>query len=452
MSLLFEKGVWERIRNEDALRQLLQNFWEQPFYTDSEGEITEEQKSYKVQQFLNFRNDSIQANNYVGFIQNDDDIIEIYPKVFKNAVNASENKNLMLRHIFYWFSYCRKWKFPFSKASLDVHDIDDFPELIINLISNHFLETVSKQPHSMYQEVEESLQTPRGAIDFNKYLNGNFIHGNFQNIDCTHEPFVFDNKVNRLIKYCTRLLLSTTNLYENQRILQEIIFVLDEVEDVSFTGRDIENIAFNSIYEDYVLLVHNCKLVLNRQLYSNTSFDLSQWCLLFPMEYIFEDFLAGYLEDRFHDEWYITYQKSDMYLATNEIPKNVFQMKHDIFISCKSDPELKIIVDTKYKIRGNDYKKDDKKGVEQEDLYQVVSYALRRGCSNVLLVYPNISENLNTTDYFEIESGFDGNDRINVHAMEIPFWSFSQFDKLDDMMGMVMTEKLNNIKINYYAE
>jgi 5-methylcytosine-specific restriction enzyme subunit McrC len=446
MISLFEYDEWKSIKSKDALLPMLQDIWKQRLFVDSEAERSEEENDKRFQPFLNFDGNEIRANNFVGFIQNDEEVIEIYPKVFRNTENAIEKKELMLQHIFYWFSYCRKWRFPFNQASLDTTDIIEFPELIINLIANQFLETVSKQPLTMYQQVEEALQTPRGSINFKRYINNSFSHGNFQNIDCDYEPFLFDNKVNRIIKYCSRLLLNQTKFYENQRMLQEVLFILDEVDDLPCTIHDIERTTFNSFFEDYSKLMDSCKLILSQQLYSNNTYDLSQWCLLFPMEYIYEDFFAGFLEDKFQKQWKVEYQKSEMFLATNEDKKNVFNMQHDIFLTLKENPTLKIIVDTKYKLRDSSFKSDLKKGIAQNDLYQMVSYAFKRGCTDILLVYPNLSDNINPPDKFEISSGFPLNEKINVTAIEIPFWSLTNFDNLNTEMEKVITENLNEIK------
>ena len=145
MSLLFEYDKWKTISNKDDLKQMLQDIWKQRLFVDSEAIENEEQKNSRYQPFLNFDGNQIRANNYVGFIQNGEEIIEIYPKVFRHLPNIEDKKELMLRHIFYWFGYCRKWRFPFNQASLDTIDIEEFPELIINLIANQFLETVSNQ-------------------------------------------------------------------------------------------------------------------------------------------------------------------------------------------------------------------------------------------------------------------------------------------------------------------
>lgn len=202
MPLLFEYGKWESIRNKNALQQMLRDIWGQRLFVDITAELTEAEKDTRYQPFLQFSDNEIKANNFVGFIQNDDEVIELYPKVFREHYpNPTEKEKCeMLRHIFFWFSYCRKWNFPFNQASLDTISIDEFPELIINLIASQFLKTIANQPLTMYQEVEEALVTPRGSINFKRYISRSLSHGNFQDIECDYEPFLFDNKVNRIIK------------------------------------------------------------------------------------------------------------------------------------------------------------------------------------------------------------------------------------------------------------
>jgi 5-methylcytosine-specific restriction enzyme subunit McrC len=444
MALLFEYGKWESINNKNALLQILKDIWKQSIFIESEKEISEEEIDNRYQPFLKFDENQIRANNYVGFIQNGEDVIEIFPKVFRQHLpNPTESeRGLMMRHIFYWFSYCRKWKFPFNQASLGNLDIYEFPELIINLIANQFLETISKQPLTMYQNMEEALITPRGSISFKRYIGRSLSYGNFQNIECDYEPFLFDNKVNRVIKYCTRLLLKQTKFSENLRMLHEVVFILDEVEDLHCSVHDIDKISLNSFFEDYRHVLDSCNLILSQQLYSSNTYDLSQWCLLFPMEYIFEDFLAGFLQQYFSKDWKIEYQKSDEYLSNT--PK-VFNIQHDIFLTSRHGSNRKVIIDTKYKLRQENFKTDPKKGVEQTDLYQMVTYAFKRGCTDILLVYPNISEHLNNADTFKIVSGFDGAEEITVTAMEIPFSSTTNFHNLDSLLFEAIQAQLENI-------
>jgi 5-methylcytosine-specific restriction enzyme subunit McrC len=286
------------------------------------------------------------------------------------------------------------------------------------------------------------------SINFNRYIINSVCYGNFHKIECDYGPFLFDNKVNRAIKYCSRLLLGQTKIDENVRILQEIIFILDDVEDMPCYDYEINNIPVNPFFENYRQILDSCILILNQQLYSNDVYDLSQWCLLFPMEYIFEDFIAGYLEDKLSDEWNVEYQKSDKYLSNKPL---AFKMQHDIFLTNKQD-RRKIIIDTKYKLRPKNFKSNSKKGIVQSDIYQMVSYAFRRGCKDVILVYPNINDSsLNDPDVFEINSGFEGResvDTINVTAIEIPFWSLKNFENIENKLNVRIKEVLNKIPCN----
>lgn len=443
MPVLFEYGDWQRTINASDLKEFLREIWSQRMYAarseEPEVELSEGAEDTRYQPFLSFDNNQIRANNFVGFIQNGDELIEIYPKVFRNVPNASESKSLMLKHIFFWLDHCRKWNFPFTKANLDTTEIDKLPELLINLIAKQFLETVSSQPLMIYQPVEEALSTPRGSINFKRYISNGFATGNQHVIDCDHEPFLFDNKVNQIIKYCSRLLIGRSRHSENIDILQNVLFVLDDVEDVVCTTANIDGVSLNRFFTEYQLVMDTCRLILNQQIYSSSSFDLSQWCLLFPMEYIFEDFVAGFLESRFNSDWKVEYQKSNEYLS-NE-PK-VFMMQHDIFLTSRLEPSRKIIVDTKYKLRSSKFKSDTKRGVAQSDLYQMVSYALKRGCTELILLYPNINEEVHDEDLFKIVSGFEGRETITVRAIEIPFWSFDDFHGLESRLRATLERAL----------
>src|SRR5690606_11135474 len=167
-------------------------------------------------------------------------------------------------------------------------------------------------------------------------------------------------------------------------------------------------------YQEYQTTIGLCRMVLEQHAYNHHYEDTKHWSLLLPMGYVFEDFIAGFLERHFSTCWDVKYQKSDMYLTDEKI----FQMQHDIFLVSRKDPSIKIIVDTKYKLRGK-FKEDKKKGIGQSHLYQMSSYAFRRCCSNVLLLYPNKSDKINVLDLFHI-SNADQSHTFKIAAVDIP--------------------------------
>jgi len=436
----FEFGLIGKV-NRSLLEPYLKEVWQQRL--EKEIEIGADEKEYSVSQaIISFDGDIAWAKNYIGFIQTTEEQIEIYPKVFRDYQINDQNKKLFISHFFFWFNHCRKWKFPFTKNNLNLDSTCDLPELIINVMASRMREVISEFPISLYEEVEESLIMPKGRIDFNRYISNGLTNGNHQILECDTEPLIFDNKLNRTIKYVTRLLSKKARFIETKQILNDILFILDEVEDTPSNSAILNNIKVNAHYTEYLDVIDICRSVLDLLLYDHQYYEQKNWCLLLPMEYIFEDFIAGYFELYFSKDWIVEYQKSDKFLTD----ESVFKMQHDIVLTHRNHSSLKIIIDTKYKIRNNESREDKKRGVMQSDLYQVTSYAFRRGCKAVLLLYPNYTEVLQHDSHFTISSGFNENDKIYVTAAEVPFWSINNFDTISHSLY----EKLNKL-LNHFS-
>jgi 5-methylcytosine-specific restriction enzyme subunit McrC len=441
----FEYGDWFSIdKNRKTLQGYLEDIWQENNPIDEEivPIIEDALAAKRYQGFLSFDGNCARAKNYIGFIQSDNFHVEIYPKVFIGQVADQNNTKLFLKHIFYWFDYCRKWKFPFTNTNLEAYDCNNLPELIINLIANQILTIITDNPLMLYEELQESLTVPRGRINFTRYTTNGLSNGNHHVLECDDEHQLYDNQLNRIIKYVTRQLKHKAKFSETHHKLDEILFILDEVSDEHCNSSSLTKVKLNRFFEEYNTVVNICRLILDQQIYSNNYYEQSHWSLLFPMEYVFEDFVAGFIQKELSDQWIVEYQKSDMYLTDQ--PNEAFKMKHDILLISKDNPELKVIVDAKYKLRFEEDQKDSKKGIAQSDMYQMTSYALRRACKYVLLLYPNKAESLKENVEYVITSGFDRNHAINIIAAEIPFWSISDFSGLASALRTVLLSALHH--------
>lgn len=390
------------------------------------------------QNFLSFDGNIACAKNFCGFIHTPDIQIDIWPKVFGQLEASHENKSIYIQHILYWLSYCTKWKFPFLKNNLNSIEISDFPEIIINLMASEILKGISEQPIALYEDVQKSLQSPKGRINFKRYLSKGYVTGNHHILECDYAPFQFDNSLNRIIKYVTRILEKRARHEDTLNKLAEILFILDEVSDIPCNVHDLNKIRLNLHYSDYEPIIETCRIVLNQLFYTSGAYEQPHWCLLFPMELIFEDFIAGFIRKNFND-WNVEYQKANKYLTENP---SAFQMQHDIYLT---KGNTQIIIDTKYKIREQNEIASAKKGVAQSDMYQMLSYAYRRGCSNVLMLYPNTGDKI-FTHTFSIKSGFHSFDEeIRVTVADVPIWSMTNFSKkeLDANLYSVIKEILH---------
>lgn len=435
-SPLFEYSEWADITDRKGLEGYLCSMWQEYKQLWPKKSYDFGNASSKVYQpFLTFDGNLAKANNFVGFIHHEKTTLEIYPKLFKNLNPI--NKDLMHRHLFYWLSYCRKMRFPFNQSFLDNFEIDEFPELIVYLIARQINEAVTQQPYSSYEEIQEALATPRGRINFNRYA-ARLSYGGYHVIDCDHEPFVFDNRVNRIIKYCSRLLLTKTRLPETQKILNETIFVLDEVEDQVCSAQQLNSIRITALFQNYEEVIHCCRMILENQIYSHAEYEMRNWSLLFPMEYIFEDFVAGFIQTHFNKEFIVEPKKCELYL--HEDP-DTFNIEHDILLT-KRDTGEQIIIDMKYKPRWGNVSADVKKGVSQEDMYQMISYAYKRGVNKVIIIYPNTSEKLPEDYVFNVKS-LASEKSIDIKVIDVPFWSSISQSEVDQSLKQKLEGSLH---------
>ena len=198
---------------------------------------------------------------------------------------------------------------------------------------------------------------------------------------------------------------------ENKKYLREILFILDEVSDEPATAQQCAGIQFNPMFAAFETVRDYCLLFLSNSISFDYKKDLKLFAFLLPMEYVFEDFIYGFI-DKEIPEIKAKAQKSNTYLDS----QNTFQLRPDLYLQTSKGA---IIADTKYKIVYTD-DKDPKKGISQNDLYQMLAYAVRFKIQHILLFYPNTLSNYqHSITNFEIEDNFAGQN-IHIHAYQLP--------------------------------
>jgi 5-methylcytosine-specific restriction enzyme subunit McrC len=218
--------------------------------------------------------------------------------------------------------------------------------------------------------------------------------------------------------------------------LDDLLFILDEVDDCSYTVGQLSQIKIPNLFTAYEEVLQSCRMILENQIYSNSQNEMKNWSLFFPMELIFEDFITGFIQAKFSDIFKIEPQKSNLYL--HQSPQT-FNIQHDILLTHKSSGE-KIILDTKYKLRWGLSPTDNKTGVNQNDLYQMISYSYRRGTEKVILLYPNATDTLADDFTFKIENGIT-NGEIKIKVVDVPFWSSKDITSIE----ISLFTKLKNV-------
>ncbi|AWV96722.1 McrC family protein [Arcticibacterium luteifluviistationis] len=397
----------------DGLEGFLDEIWnnrEKSSYYSGEGS-----SKIESQRFLQFihKSNELKSNKYVGVIHYEGNKINLLPKIFFDSEReySVTEVNQVQNHILWWLSYCRKIKFPNYQASLDSAK-SDFFEVLIYLFSKYTRELLSSSIYQQYEEVNKELSFIKGRLNTNDYINENLGTGRWHKLNCTYDAFVFDNEFNRIIKYVTTLLFNVTSSQENKKNLREILFILDEVSDERATVEQCSRISFNPMFDEFETVRDYCQLFLTNCVSFDYKNDLKLFAFLLPMEYVFEDFIFGFI-DKELEKVTAKAQRSDTHLDEGK----TFKLKPDLWLKTE---HKSLIADTKYKIVYSD-ESDPKKGISQNDLYQMLAYAVRFKVDEIILFYPNtIKESQEDETELTIKDALADGKEISIKAFQLP--------------------------------
>ena len=397
----------------EGLEGFLDEIWnsreKNSFYSKNGNDKIESQR------FLQFihKSNELKSNKYVGVIHYEGNKINLLPKIFFDSEREYQTNevNQIQNHILWWLSYCRKIKFPNYQASLGSAK-SDFFEVLIYLFSKYTRELLNSSIYQQYEEVNRELSFIKGRLNTNEYINENLSKGKWHKLNCTYDAFVFDNEFNRIIKYVTTLLFNVTSSQDSKKNLREILFILDEVSDARATGEQCSIISFNPMFGEFETVRDYCQLFLTNCISFDYKNDLKLFAFLLPMEYVFEDFIFGFI-DKELEKVTAKAQRSDTYLDEGK----AFNLKPDLWL--KTDHKS-LIADTKYKIVYSD-ERDPKKGISQNDLYQMLAYAVRFEVDEIILFYPNtIKQSQEEETELTIKDAFADGKEISIRAFQLP--------------------------------
>ena len=253
----------------------------------------------ETQRFIQFiqKSGEIKSNKYVGVIQYNGVKINLLPKIFYDDSKEYTSTQItqIHNHILWWLSYCRKIKFPNYQTTLGSAK-NDFFEVLIYLFSKYTRTLLSSSIYQQFEGIERELSFIKGRINTTEYINRNLCTGQWHKINCSFDAFELDNEFNRIIKFVTTLLFNASTNQDNKKNLREILFILDEVSDVRVTAEQCSAIKFNPMFGEYETVRDYCQLFLSNSISFDYKNNLKLFAFLLPMEYVFEDFIFGFIE------------------------------------------------------------------------------------------------------------------------------------------------------------
>ena len=449
-----------------ALNEHLQQLWDNRPRTPSFWRAPDDDSS-TAQRFLRFHGEdgTVSARNYVGQIYFEDHMLHLLPKVFypgEDLPDATPEDDPRLQamhaHLFWWLSYAHKLRFPRSLATFSALPTN-LLEVLILLFAQYTHELLSRTHYQHYQEVSEDLGTLRGHLNFGAYATY-YATGRGHRLPCTFDSFQPDNRFNRILKYVTYQLLNHTKQTHTQQLLQEIHFQLDEVADQSATLTDCDQVQLSPLFDDFRVVLDYCRLFLadSGPLAAHVE-EVRVFAILLPTEVIFEEFIEGFVRTHLDNQFHVRAQARDCYLATatptGATPQRYFQLRHDLLLERKPEQKPKekpLVIDSKYKILPvNSAGTIIPGSVAQADMYQLVSYALRRGTPHTHLFYPDSLRHAahdapaNRLDYLVKDKLSGADTSISVSAHRLPVTAKDAFptnaDTITDISEAIFAQE-----------
>ena len=358
-------------------------------------------------EFFKITKDAIVPQNFVGTIPLDDIQIEILPKIplVENNIEAEKIRFLEILQSIDYF----KEKI-FSNSKIEITDTSIL-EIFIHLFIEEVEKIIKKGLIYRYVDKNENFNVFKGKLDINNHIKYNFSHK--EKFFMKFDEFSVDSLENITIKLTIQKLKKISVNLKNKENLNKIGHYFENVSILDGSIENLKYLTFDRMNDYYKNAIQWAKIFLNNQsssIFSTNNGEIPS--ILFPMETIFENYIANKLvniiQEKFYSELLIKIQDSSCSLFSNislnnvKIDNNILRIRPDIVIKNKDAKEI-FILDTKWKILN---KLDDKFKISTEDVYQMLAYVKTYSdknknkyiCKKAYLIYP--ATNMNQSTFF----------------------------------------------------
>ncbi|MDE1348539.1 McrC family protein [Vibrio aestuarianus] len=377
---------------------------------------------------------ALQVVNYVGVLETPCGMrIEILPKVSEQA-NALEAKKILLKML----STVNKLPLQqFEQSALQT-----LKQPLYEILIGYFLREVSKLVkrgiRSEYQIVNDRKPYLKGKLQTAKQIRQR--PGCQNKFHVSYDQFSTDRAENRLIKSALVQVMKWTKSNENHRIGRELQFALDDIPVSTNHVTDFRKWSTDRALVHYRGVKPWCELILSYQSPIALSGSHKGISFLFPMEILFERYVAIKLQEQLPADFTLKSQASSQSLVQHCPPNsnNVegwFKLKPDIQICNKATKAVVCIADTKWKrIYSADSCSTKKYNISQSDMYQLFAYGEKflNGQGILLLIYPKHGGFTEGLAPFKYKEG------LNLHAVP--------YDLMDDSCDIQLTELEGEIR------
>ena len=270
-------------------------------------------------------------------------------------------------------------------------------EWIISQFLASFERLVQRGLRFDYNRVQEEQKFLRGQLQHVKYMRQPPSKRHIFPIE--HDVYEVNRPENRLIRAALEIVCKKAKDASNWKLAQELRLMTGEIPRSQNIRQDLRQWQSGRLLALYDEIKPWTELILGEYMPVSTSGEWRGMSLLFPMEKLFEHYVAYHLR-RNLPECKVKTQHAMEHICKHQ-NSNIFKLKPDIFIERSDDKN--IVMDTKWKlIDQSDC--SGRYGLKDSDIQQMFAYShfYLQHESEVILIYPYRVEKFNRPlDEFE---------------------------------------------------
>ncbi len=326
----------------------------------------------------------VQVTSYVGVIRAPDGFqIEVLPKVGKAIGGGAKQARQLLIEML----CCLQG---FRHVQTDSARISAAHMPLLEVFIAEFLQSVEhivkSGLRSDYASRQDNLFALRGKLLMASHLRQNLYRAD--RFFTEHDEFSTDRPENRLLHAALRRVLMRSASQANQQLARELQFVFADVPVSAQPRIDFQRVRLDRCMGYYAGALAWARLILDEESPLTGTGGHRAPSLLFPMEAVFEAFVAKHLARQLARPLILKTQARSHHLVRHR-EQNWFRLKPDLLIRKAGRDAL--VLDTKWKLLdGSKANGTDKYGLSQGDFYQLQAYGQSHldGQGDVVLIYP----------------------------------------------------------------
>lgn len=352
------------------------------------------------------RQTALKVQNYVGVMQTPcGTLIEVLPKLHSGEEETEEK----IRYQLIKMLRCLR-NSPFKRA--ERADIRDAKMPLLEVYITQFLaltnQLVKRGIRSDYIREQKNATYLKGRLLVSQQIRKNALHPERFAIEC--DEYQVNRPANRLIKSTLEVVRRESHSSTNQRLARELSFVFEDVPTSSDIQSDFKKVKLSRGMSYYQEVLSWCSLLLNGQGPTASSGDFNTLSLLYPMERIFEDYVAHCLRKNLEEIWgegaKLKPQASKQSLVEDHAGSKIFNLRPDLMVMKDNQPVC--VMDTKWKLIDASDRRN-KYGISQADMYQLYAYGHKYLRDNhlkeLMLIYPKTDKFQQHLPDFTYEDG-----------------------------------------------